>query len=161
MTTYFRHLQCLTVLECTRIYRFQSSLEENTSFAFIWLMHEKTLKLDLFFVFLQKITPKERFNGKPVFSKEPLSGKMEVKKSYDLWNSLVSVHLHYRNIQSGRGVGRCTSELWIEPGYLCPPVSSPYAKLTFRNKANQLISEHVELKNQLMSQSVAHDDAFR
>lgn len=39
----------------------------------------KLLKMFLFFVVSQKIPSKERFNGKPVFSREPLSGKMEVK----------------------------------------------------------------------------------
>lgn len=35
----------------------------------------------LFLSLLQKISPKDRFNGKPVFSREPLTGNMEVNKS--------------------------------------------------------------------------------
>lgn len=39
----------------------------------------KLLKMLFFFVVLQKISPKEKYNGKPVVPREPLSGKMEVK----------------------------------------------------------------------------------
>lgn len=39
------------------------------------------IKCDIFVFFLQKIPVRDRFNGKPVFSREPLSGKMEVSRS--------------------------------------------------------------------------------